>query len=281
MNHDGNNDIPAPPKLVPLPDATEDTIPEIAPEELHHSVEVIRQTHFTIDGPPHDVDFEFFRNLGADKVFCDVGANIGNTLNSLTGLGSRAAVHSFEINPVLYRSINEARDLYPGPSKLHQFGLSEEDGSFWLYIPYCSGVFILGEATMRLEHSLKPESLARLRSYTADGYVEVGKVKVHVKRFDDLGILPDYVKIDVEGAEGRVLGGMWGSIRASRPIILIENSFQDEIDALMRTAGYSPWGFSPDQQRLFPRPDTGFQNTFYVSDERVSALEMEGALHAG
>jgi FkbM family methyltransferase len=172
-------------------------------------------------------------------------------------------------------------DLYPGPLKLHRFGLSEEDGSFWLYVPYCADVFILGESTMRLEYLLKPESIERLRSYTAEGYIGIGKVKVHVRRFDDLRIFPDYVKIDVEGAESRVLAGMWKSIRASRPIILIENSFQDEIDALMLAAGYGPWGFDPASQRLHPRPDTGFQNTFYVFEERVAALEMEGCLHAG
>ncbi|WP_198373150.1 FkbM family methyltransferase [Roseomonas rosulenta] len=263
--------------LVPLVGATEELVPEIPMEALLESVEIIRRTHFTTTGV-HDVDFEFFRNLGADKVFCDVGANIGNSINSLTSVGSRAAIHSFEINPVLYRSINEAMELYPGPSMLHRFGLASEEGSFWLFIPYCSGIFILGEATIRLEHSLKPESLARLRSYTTDGYVAVGKVKVFVKRFDDLGILPDYVKIDVEGAESRVLSGMWRSIGASRPIILIENSFQDEIDVLMRDAGYSPWGFHPSERRLLPRPKDGFQNTFYVSDDRVSRLQMEGTV---
>jgi FkbM family methyltransferase len=267
-------------KLISLVDATEDTIPEVDANDLTASVEIIRKQHFNTD-TPHDVDFEFFRNLGADKVFCDIGANIGNTINSLTGLGCRAAIHSFEINPVLYGSINHAMDLYPGPLKLHKFGLSEADGSFWLYIPYCADVFILGESTLRLEYLLKPESIARLRSYTAEGYVGIGKVKVHVKRFDDLRIFADYVKIDVEGAESRVLAGMWKSIRASRPIILIENSFQDEIDALMLAAGYRPWGFDPATQRLHPRPDAGFQNTFYVFEERVPALEMDGCLHAG
>lgn len=266
--------------LAPLPGATDESIPEIDPVFLHDSVRVIREAHFDV-GVAHDPDFVFFRNLPANKVFCDIGANIGNTINTLRNLGSRAAVHAFEINPVLYGSIQEAMDLYPAPAKLHRYGLAETEGSFWLYIPNCNSTFILGEASMRLEHLLSETSLARLRSYTVDGYVAVGKVLVHVRPFDALGIHPDYVKIDVEGAEARVLSSMLASIRASRPIILVENSFQDEIDALLATVGYTPWAFDGISERLLRRPPSGHQNTFYVFEERVSALEMDGWLRAG
>jgi FkbM family methyltransferase len=266
--------------LVPLAGSTDDVIPEIDPVHLHDSVRTIRDAHFKVDSV-HDPDFCFFRNLPESTIFCDIGANIGNTINTLTHLGSRAAVHAFEINLVLYGSIQEAMDIYPGLSKLYRFGLAEVEGSFWLYIPYCNSTFILGEASIRLEHLLSDGSLARLRSYTVDGDVAVGKVLVQVRPFDGLGICPDYVKIDVEGAEARVLTSMLSSIRVSLPIILVENSFQDEVDVMLGEIGYSPWAFDGTSQKLFRRPTYGHQNTFYVFEERIPALEMDGCLHVG
>jgi len=53
------------------------------------------------------------------------------------------------------------------------------------------------------------------------------------------------------------------------------------VDTLVRAAGYCPWGFQPASQRLLPRPDKGFQNTFCASDERTYALVLEGCLNAG
>ena len=78
------------------------------------------------------------------------------------------------------------------------------------------------------------------------------RIEIEVRRFDDLGLTarPDLVKIDVEGAEHRVLQGMFASLErwTPRPVILCEvgwganhPQWQEELAAFDRLAdlGYT------------------------------------------
>jgi FkbM family methyltransferase len=71
------------------------------------------------------------------------------------------------------------------------------------------------------------------------------KLRVASRRFDDLcrefGVVPDFVKIDVEGHECAVLEG-FGDFRAIAKIILIEGGERQKVREWMKAAGYSgPW----------------------------------------
>jgi FkbM family methyltransferase len=72
-----------------------------------------------------------------------------------------------------------------------------------------------------------------------------GELRVASRRFDDLcrefGVVPDFVKIDVEGHECAVLEG-FGDFRAGAKIILIEGGERQEVREWMKAAGYTgPW----------------------------------------
>ena len=66
------------------------------------------------------------------------------------------------------------------------------------------------------------------------------KVTVPVRSGDSLlrekgAVVPDVIKIDVEGFEPQVIAGLAGTIRAHRPVIFFEHIFlsPQEIDALL------------------------------------------------
>ena len=147
--------------------------------------------------------------LPTDGVLFDVGANVGfftKVVVERTGFAGRA--HLFEPVPNLARLCAETVAELPCDATIHHLGLSDADTNLEIFV---SSDGNLGWNTI-------VEKKAR-----GKGMVPV---EIEVARFDGLAItdVPDLVKIDVEGAEYRVLGGMLPSFAlwSPRPVILCE-----------------------------------------------------------
>ncbi|NNE10946.1 MAG: FkbM family methyltransferase [Ilumatobacter sp.] len=147
-------------------------------------------------------------HLPADGVVFDVGANIGyftKALNERSGFTGRA--HLFEPVPHLTALCRETMEDVRVDSTVHPFGLSDADSTVTLYVAASGN---LGWNTMIAEQ-------------TQPG---MQQLEIDVRRFDELGIedVPSLVKIDVEGAEYRVLRGMMSALERwqPRPAILCE-----------------------------------------------------------
>lgn len=175
-------------------------------------------------------------HLPTDGVLYDVGANIGYFTKVLADeLGFDGSVHLFEPIPHLAALCSQTLHGEDVAWSLHGFGLSDENASVDIFVAADGN---LGWNTLvagRRTHGMKA-------------------VPIKVRRFDDLGFLvaPDVIKIDVEGAEHRVLHGMRDSlIRWSpRPTILCEigwgaghPDWQAELAAFEMLAGlgYRPY----------------------------------------
>jgi FkbM family methyltransferase len=101
------------------------------------------------------------------------------------------------------------------------------------------------------------------------------ELRVASRRFDDLcrelSVVPDFVKIDVEGHECGVLEG-FGDFRAEAKIIFIEGGERQEVENWTKAAGYTgPWFvhfnervLSIDRQRR--AEDPVFVRVDYVSE---------------
>ena len=145
----------------------------------------------------------------ADGVVFDVGANIGFFTQVLVErTGFRGRVHLFEPVPNLADLCEQSASSLTCTATVHRLGLSDETGTVTIFIGSDGN---LGWNTLVAER-------ASQRAMTP--------VDITVSRFDELGIAdrPDFVKIDVEGAEYRVLEGMLPAIGAwtTRPVILCE-----------------------------------------------------------
>jgi FkbM family methyltransferase len=146
-------------------------------------------------------------HLRTGQVFYDIGANVGFlTLVGARAVGRTGRVYSFEPSPdnvvALRRNV--------GLNRLTQVEIVEA---------------AVADKSGRSEFAIGTSTTGRLA--TGHTAVENRHVAVRTVSVDDavneLGFAaPDVVKIDVEGAEGRVLGGMASVISAFHPVILCE-----------------------------------------------------------
>lgn len=141
-------------------------------------------------------------------VILDVGANIGyftKVLGETTDF--QGTVHLFEPIPNLAELCRTTLMDTPFKTNVHKFGLSDEDTSVDIFI--CA------------DGNLGWNTIVAEKAYRG-----MEPLQIQVRKFDASGIegTPSFVKIDVEGAEYKVLKGMLGAIEgwSPRPAILCE-----------------------------------------------------------
>ncbi|MGH8161097.1 MAG: FkbM family methyltransferase [Gammaproteobacteria bacterium] len=121
----------------------------------------------------------------------DVGANVGTWSTHALKVFPKADVHAFEVVPATFETLSE-RLGEDRRVHLHPFGLSDESGHVTVSV-YPSNLLASMFALEGQDHA-------------------VGKIECKVERGADAAAAEglrhiDILKIDVEGAEGRVLSG--------------------------------------------------------------------------
>jgi FkbM family methyltransferase len=137
------------------------------------------------------------KHLRPGNTFYDVGAHVGFfTVLACRLVGPTGHVHSFEPVPQNVAALNtNLRANGFEQATAHPIAIADRDGN----------------ATMEGGRSLT----ARLS--------ESGDLTVRTARVDSLNLdAPQLVKIDVEGAESAVLRGMTDTLRAYRPVVVVE-----------------------------------------------------------
>jgi FkbM family methyltransferase len=139
--------------------------------------------------------------VGEEDVLYDIGANIG-VLSVILGRRTGGRAFAFEPEPRNFESLVENLRIngLDGRVEARRLALGDEVGEVEL--------FVRGEAGEG-RHSIAA-------SEGSTGSIRVPLTTVsHFAR--ETGVSPDVVKIDVEGAEGRVLAGMEALIRERPP----------------------------------------------------------------
>lgn len=237
-------------------------IPEVGVEELKFPEwHTLSQKHLGQD--VHEEDYRFFSSLDESCLLLDVGANIGNSIHSVNLVNSCLPIISFEPNPGLWSFIENVISRVSNDVKLCKFGLSNQDGFMYLYIPVVDGIHIVGEASVELDHFSDSFVQNRLRSYSRSGSFGLIKTRIELKRFDNLQINPSHIKIDVEGHEVKVLEGMIETIERCKPVFLIESDKTFSVDSFLKNYGYSAYNYIPSLGELKPK-DFDNLNTFFL-----------------
>lgn len=209
-----------------------------------------------------------------DWVFFDVGANFGYYAMVVSAASQgRARVYAFEPLASNFHLLARNKHLNEfdrvTPVKL---ALSDRAGAVDFFVPpvSCSGVGRLVDGPLDDPHGY----VDKVQATTLDAFV----AQRGVRRMD-------FLKIDVEGAELRVLRGGAETLRRLRPTIMIEffpqglaalhASAAELLDAIL-ALGYSP--FRIDHRRLLPLrdpPRTGYCNVICLPKalKRVAARE--------
>ncbi len=165
--------------------------------------------------------------LRPGQVYYDVGANVGFfAILAARLLGSNGRIVCFE----------------PLPDNARQIAYNAGLNSF-------ANVAVRAEAlggsnrTERFTTSVEP-TWGRLSSVEQSPMQASGTIEVPVRTLDSLcgpnGLpLPDFIKMDVEGAEAEVLQGAHATLSASRPVMVIElHSTNEAVLAELRKFGY-------------------------------------------
>jgi FkbM family methyltransferase len=198
-------------------------------------------------GIPHDNDFAFFANL-AGGLFVDVGANAGQSARSLRIFNRELAILSFEPNRLLEPELRATRRLLGAGYDYRLIGLGNRDEWLTLYVPFAGRTPLSPWATL---DRASLETNRRAIEREAGGAFTVGEVPVEVRRFDELGLRPLAVKIDVEGGELAVLEGMRETLARDEPILMLENNSSAEAAAaLVASLGYRTFEYEVDAKVL-------------------------------
>jgi FkbM family methyltransferase len=168
-----------------------------------------------------DVQFALARLLRPGMVCYDVGANVGFTaVLAAKCVGPSGRVVCFEPLPENAAQIRVNADLNAfAQLQVHQVALGVTDG----------------EAEFRTSHAPTWGRLAEAGATPEQS----GTTRVAVRRLDSLArteALPDpqFIKMDVEGAEAGVLTGGRELLERTRPVMVIElhHTYQAVVDAL-------------------------------------------------
>ncbi len=188
------------------------------------------------------------------SVVLDIGANIGaHTVPLARLVGPEGVVVAFEPQPVLYRILS-ANLLLNSVTNTLTYGMALGD--------------TVGECRIPVLDYSQPFNFGGL----AMDMVEDGEA-VPLGRLDDFN-LPrvNFIKIDVEGFEAKVLAGAAQTIERCRPIMYIENDRADksaELIQLLFDMNYRLWWHTPP---LFS-PDN-FKGNLTNHFPRVASINM-------
>ncbi len=174
---------------------------------------------------PHESEFKLFARLVDPLLFVDIGANAGQSVLSFMMFSPKSEVISFEPNPEHRKDLQRLKHLFSSRFRYESLGFGDEIATKKLFIPVVDGIPMTQEATFNLQILKKdPVTLDRIFCATGHKNFEVSETQVNITRFDELNLKPQIVKLDCQGYEIEVLKGMSKTLKASSPLLMIENS---------------------------------------------------------
>jgi FkbM family methyltransferase len=212
---------------------------------------------------PHDPDFAAFAKLPGDGLFLDVGASIGQSALSFRIYNRRSPIVSLEPLPWHRGDLRFVKHVV----RRHRFiiaGAAEESRRATLFVP------VLGSYRLPAQSSLaREDAVAVLRRLEAEGAdrkrLRLEEVEIELRRLDELGLDPAFVKIDVEGSELGVLEGMLETIERCTPVLMIERSEGiDRVVERLAERDYEAFVFDP-AVGFVPYEGQAAINVFFLS----------------
>lgn len=169
------------------------------------------------------------------QVFVDVGANIGLFSVVLAHRCPQLRIYAFEADPNIAESLRLNISLNPSISD-RIFTVPKAVGDINGDVPFCSS---WGTANA---------GIGRLKGGNDNISVPCITLDSH---FEEIGVMPEIIKIDVEGAELNVLRGMQGLLNGNKlKCVLLEThafylpqqerpDFNTQIESLLCSSGFT------------------------------------------
>lgn len=187
-----------------------------------------------------DPDFLILNHLPTVRSVLDVGGNWGQSIYAVRRLRPEAEIASFEPNPILAERLARS---FAADSKvtIHNLALSSQRGTMTLHVPIYRGFVYDGLASLDAGEAETWLNSRRVANFDP-AKLSIRSFDVSVEQIDNLGLRPDFIKIDVQGHELAVLQGAENTL-ASAPVILLESVSEAIVDHLARFA-LKPYGLA-------------------------------------
>ncbi len=172
------------------------------------------------------------QNLKEDSVFMDIGANIGYfSILAASHIGSNGQVYAIEANPELKYLIDESRKLNNLNNKIKIINKAATDINDVKIKLFLSGKINSHNST------IVPEIQGLIgREY--NHFYEIDSITIDAF-CKEHSVIPDIIKIDVEGAEDKVIAGMYETLNVNPPAyIIIETIPGNPVFELLKKSGY-------------------------------------------
>jgi FkbM family methyltransferase len=190
---------------------------------------------------PHEKDFEILRLIDfTDRVFVDVGANLGQSIDSAKLIRPDVRIVSFEPHPELSRRLSRIYGHDP-TIVIRGVGLSDRPGQFKIFTPTYRGYVYHGLSSLSYE-SASDWISSRTVFFFDEKHLRIDEAICSVTTLDSENLAPGVIKIDVQGTEGKVIRGALRTIERYRPVVLLERDVgMDEVRDLLGALDYTEY----------------------------------------
>lgn len=218
-------------------------------------------------GVPHERDFRVLSRMAPslDGCYVDVGANRGQSIESILQCRPNAEIVSFEPNAELADNLVKKYRLRRNV-RVHPFGLGDCDGASTLFIPVYNGVLYEELASLERQEAetwLSGQTMYRFRP----DELRVIERRCEVRTLDSFSLKPLFIKIDAQGFEYNILRGSRETLQRYRPLLLVEGvAGNDQITSMAQELGYEEYFF--DGNTLRRGCGTG-DNSFLITPDRM------------
>lgn len=213
-------------------------------------------------------EFKLLEKLAPCKLAVDIGANRGQSIYALKRHARPRTIISFEPNPPLATKLKSNFSGDP-QVQIEAFALGDSAGELELFVPAYGGYEYDGLASVDYDSAAKWLSAKRMARFDPDK-IKISREKIAVKTLDSYGLLPDIIKIDVQGHEEAVIAGAAETISEAKPVVILEDPTLAIIDRLK--------GFGLNQYALidgaFVPDNLTRPNSLFLSEEKKAKLSV-------
>lgn len=223
---------------------------------------------------PHEREFHALKLIPASLGGCyvDVGANHGQSIESILLFKPAARIVAFEANPQLAKRLQQR---YAGRNAITVVGsgLAGRADRFTLFVPSYCGFLYDGLASLDRRAAstwLSPKTIFGFDP----GKLAIEEIVCRVETLDAHRLQPIFIKIDVQGYEYHVLEGARQTLMGHEPVLMIEDYRGDARTVrLAEELGYDEFHFADG---AFRRGASGRENSFLLTERRLHSLASAG-----
>jgi FkbM family methyltransferase len=223
---------------------------------------------------PHERDFEILGLIDfTDRVFVDVGANRGQSIDSAKVIRPDVRIVSFEPNPLLSKRLSRIYGNDPSIT-IREVGLSDIPGEFKLFTPTYQGYLYDGLSSLSYESASSWISNHTVFFFDAR-QLRIDEAICSITTLDIESVAPGLIKIDVQGTEGKVIRGALKTIERYKPVVLVERDVgMNEVRELLAPLGYAEYRVA--NGRLEQGAQPGDNAILMTSDTHVRLQGLGG-----